>query len=130
MIGARNPGIKTAALISLLAGIWLFVSPWVYRAGSAPNAYNTWTTATAIIIFSVLRLGSPVTTRVLSAVSFVLGLWVFASPWLYGYTASTGRLVNNLCVGVIVFVTGAAGWSTRTANSRAFAARFSPPASR
>jgi hypothetical protein len=103
--------IKAAGIISLLAGIWLFLSPWVYGAQSAPNAYNTWTAATAIIIFSVLRIGSPVKTRMLGAVTLLVGVWVFAAPWLYGYSASTGRLANSLCVGVIVFVTGTAGWS-------------------
>jgi len=34
----------------------------------------------------------------------VLGIWAFFSPWIYGYVFNSGRFINSLCVGVIVFV--------------------------
>ena len=34
----------------------------------------------------------------------MLGIWAFFSPWIYGYVFSSGRFINSLCVGVIVFV--------------------------
>jgi hypothetical protein len=40
----------------------------------------------------------------LSWLNALLGIWTFFSPWIYGYTAGTGRFINSLCVGVIVFV--------------------------
>jgi len=36
--------------------------------------------------------------------SIMLSIWVFFSPWVYGYTANTGRFINSLCVGVVAFV--------------------------
>jgi hypothetical protein len=33
-----------------------------------------------------------------------LAVWAFFSPWIYGFTGNTGRFINSLCVGVVVFV--------------------------
>jgi hypothetical protein len=46
----------------------------------------------------------------------VLGIWAFFSPWIYGYVFNSGRFINSLCVGVIVFVLSiaAATMSRRT----------------
>lgn len=95
--------VKTTVTINLLAGIWLFISPWVYRSYTVSNAWNSWIIGALIVIFAVSRL-SNLATRGLSVVNLVLGAWTFASPWIFGYTGDTSRFVNNLCVGVIVFV--------------------------
>ncbi len=108
---------RTAAIINLLAGIWLFVSPWVYRAYLAHNAWNSWIFGALIAILALIRMSNPLGTRALSVFNLILGAWTFISPWAYGYTGDTGRFVNSLCVGVIVFIAGVAGSSlheTRT----------------
>ena len=94
--------VKTTATINLLAGIWLFVSPWVYQS-YALNAWNSWIVGALIVVFAASRLSSPITSG-LSLVNVVLGAWTFASPWIYGYTGDSSRFVNSLCVGVIVFI--------------------------
>lgn len=96
---------KTAGTISLLAGIWLFVSPWVYGAYMMSNAWNSWIVGALIAIFAVSRLGSPAAAK-LSWINVLLGAWAFISPWIFGYTIDHGRFVNSLCVGVIVFFAG------------------------
>lgn len=106
-----DTGIKTTATISLLAGVWLFLSPWVYRVSSAPNAWNSWIFGILIVLFSLIRLWSPEGTRSLSVVNLILGAWTFVSPWVYGYMHDTGRFVNSLCVGAIVFVVAIIGSS-------------------
>jgi hypothetical protein len=91
-----------ASVIAGLAGLWLFVSPWIYGAEGNPSAWNSWIVGALIVIFAVARTTHPATTR-LSWFNFVLGIWTFISPWIYGYAGGGGRFVNNLCVGVIVF---------------------------
>jgi hypothetical protein len=86
----------------LLAGIWLFISPWVYGAYANPSAWNSWIVGALLFIFAASRLGNQRASQ-LSWFNVVLGAWTFVSPWVYGYTASGGRFVNSLCVGVIVF---------------------------
>jgi hypothetical protein len=88
----------------MLAGIWFFVSPWVYGAAGSGNAWNSWIVGAIMFIVGLVRLGRPIASSGLSWLNTVLGVWVFFSPWIYGYFGNTGRLVNSLCVGVIVFV--------------------------
>ena len=95
---------RAASTICLLAGIWFFVSPWVYGAAGSPNAWNSWIVGAVIFIVGAIRLSRPVYSAGLSWLNTVLGIWVFFSPWIYGYVGNTERLINSLCVGVIVFV--------------------------
>lgn len=96
--------LRTSTTINLLAGIWLFISPWVYRDYLDSNAWNCWIVGFLIALFAVIHMSNPLSTRFLSYCNMVLGAWTFASPWIYNYTAQTGRFVNSLCVGVIVFI--------------------------
>ena len=100
--------VKTTATLNLLAGIWLFASPWVYAVSSLRNAWNGWIVGALIVLFAAIRVSSPVNARGVSIVNMVLGIWTFLSPWMFGY-AHGGRFVNSLIVGGIVFILGAIG---------------------
>src|SRR5579884_1512413 len=97
-------GVRSASTIVLLAGIWFFVSPWVYGAYTSGNAWNSWIIGAAMFLLALTRLSRPVYSSALSWWNMVLGIWAFCSPWIYGYTGNTGRFINSLCVGVVVFV--------------------------
>ncbi|HEY7335139.1 MAG TPA: SPW repeat protein [Bryobacteraceae bacterium] len=92
--------------MNLLAGIWLFVSPWVYRVSSNPNSWNSWIVGAIIAILAAVRIGNPFEARGASVANLILGIWTFFSPWIYGYTGYSGRFANSLIVGAIVFVLG------------------------
>jgi hypothetical protein len=111
MTNNHVPTIRTASTINLLAGIWLFVSPWVYLAYRNPDSWNSWIVGAMIVILAAIRLGNPLGARGVSVLNMLLGIWTFASPWIYGYTGYTGRFINSLCVGVIVFAFGVVGSS-------------------
>jgi SPW repeat len=102
--GGGLTAAKAASTICLLAGIWLFISPWVYRASANGNAWNCWIVGGFMILFGIIRIARPAYSTVLSWCNMVLGIWTFFSPWIYGYTSNTGRFINSLCVGVVVFV--------------------------
>jgi uncharacterized membrane protein len=96
---------KAASTICLLAGIWLFISPWVYDAHANGNAWNCWIVGGFMILFGIIRIARPAYSTVLSWCNMILGIWTFCSPWIYGYAGTnTARFINSLCVGVIVFV--------------------------
>ena len=99
----QHTGVKVASTIALLAGIWLFISPWIYGAYMEPNAWNSWIVGVVMIVLATIHLSSPMDSWT-SWLNCLLGIWTFASPWIYGYTVNTGRLINSLCVGVIVFI--------------------------
>jgi hypothetical protein len=96
---------KAASTICLLAGIWFFVSPWVYGAYSNPSAWNSWIVGGFMVLFGIVRLARPAYSTVLCWCNMILGIWTFCSPWIYGYAGTNeGRFINSLCVGVIVFI--------------------------
>jgi len=100
MSGSR----RIFSLIALLSGLWLFVSPWVFNADSFGNAYSGRIVGALIAILAGFELSTPSMRELLSWISCLLAIWIFASPWMFGYTNSSGRFVNSLCVGVIVLV--------------------------
>jgi len=108
--------VSIASTITLLAGLWFFISPWVYGVYSAGNAWNSWIVGAAVAILAAFRLGYPMRTQALSWINCLLGIWAFISPWIYGYTGDHGRFINSLCVGVIMFI---AAISSATASSHA-----------
>lgn len=111
MTDDRVSAIRTASTINFLAGLWLFISPWVYRASSLPNAWNSWIVGIVIATLAAVRMGNPFAARGASVINMLLGIWTFASPWIFGYTGDTGRFINSLCIGAIVFILGAYGSS-------------------
>lgn len=103
-----TPSARPASIIALLAGIWFFVSPWIYGAAGSPNAWNSWIVGALMFIFAATRLNRP-SLAGMSWLNVILAIWTFVSPWVYGYTGNTGRFINSLCVGVIVFVAAMIG---------------------
>lgn len=99
---------RGASLIALLAGVWLFFSPWMYGAYGNANTWNSWIVGAAIFLFSLIRIRRPAATG-LCWLDTVLGIWVFVSPWVYGYNGFPGPMINNLIVGIIVSCAGVAG---------------------
>jgi hypothetical protein len=51
--------VKTASTIAFFAGLWLFVSPWVYSAYQLPQAWNSWIVGFVIAVLAAIRIGNP-----------------------------------------------------------------------
>jgi len=109
---SKHTGTMVASTICLLAGIWFFISPWVYGTSGDANSWNSWIVGAVVVILSAIRLSAPMTTAGLSWVNCILGVWAFISPWVYGYTLEHGRFINSLCVGVILFIAAISATTT------------------
>ena len=55
----QTQAMKVASTIALLAGLWYFVSPWVYGVYAATNSWNNWIVGAVVVILAAIRLGSP-----------------------------------------------------------------------
>ena len=97
--GSRRAG----SIIALLCGLWLFLSPWVFNANTRGNSYDSWLVGGLIAILAAFELATPAVMGLLSWISCLLAVWIFASAWMFGFTPGSGRFINDLCVGVIVF---------------------------
>jgi hypothetical protein len=113
-VNANSGGaVKLASGLNFLIGVWLFVSPWVYGAYTNPDAWNSWIVGAVIAILAAIRFNNVRGLPIFSWVNVILGAWTFASPWIYGYIGNTGRFVNSLCVGVVVFILALTAWSAK-----------------
>jgi len=48
----------SSSTVTLLAAIWLFLSPWIYSVYRLPNAWNSWIVGLAIAALAAIRIGS------------------------------------------------------------------------
>lgn len=101
--------LKATTGLNILAGLWLFVSPWVYHASGNPDARNSWIFGALIAIFAAARNLNPSSGRILSVLNMLFGAWTFVSPWVFHYTANTGRFSNSLITGAVILFLGAYG---------------------
>lgn len=97
-----------ASSLSALFGIWLFLSPWFYGVFGSASTWNSWIVGALVVVLAVMRRTHPAHTN-LSWINSALALWVFASPWIYGYVRGDGYFVNSLCIGVFLFCTSIIG---------------------
>lgn len=97
--------MRVTAGLNLLVALWFFVSPWVYGAYTMPHAWNSWIVGAVLAIAALIELNTDIRNAAnWSWLSIILSIWVFFSPWIYGYSMDTGRFINSLCVGVVAFV--------------------------
>ncbi len=112
---ARTSGVvKGSSEIILLAGIWLFVSPWVYHVYLLHNAWNSWIVGALMVVFAAIRLAGPPNLAGVSWINCLLGVWTFASPWIYSYTNDEARFVSSMAVGVVEFLLAIASATATT----------------
>lgn len=104
---AAHPA-RGASTVALLAGLWLFISPWIYGVYGTSAAWNSWIVGALIFVCGLMRVNRPAATG-LSWINSIFGIWVFASPWIYGYGGIVGAQINSLIVGIIVFCAGVIG---------------------
>jgi SPW repeat len=112
-ITARSGGSGRFAVtaLNLLAGSWLVVAPSVLDYNNTvPGfgvAWNDVAVGIAIALVAVARMVDPFRGAALAAVSFVLGTWLAAAPFVlaaHEKTHAGAAMWNDLVVGVVVAV--------------------------
>ena len=94
---------KTVSLMCAVGALWLFVSPWAFGFSEGASAWNAWLVGAIMFLCSLVRLLAPARTTPASYVNAVLAVWIFISPWIYGYAGQGPRLTNSLALGVFIF---------------------------
>jgi hypothetical protein len=95
---------RTASGINILLGIWLLVSPWVfgYQAAGSAAIWNSVIVGVLIAILAASNCFSRRTRTGLNWINVLLALWIMISPLVYGYTANTGGLEDNLVLALLI----------------------------
>jgi hypothetical protein len=96
---------KSGSSMAMLAGMWFFASPWVYGSYLFRESWNNWIIGAVITILAMIRLSTVDLKRTqwITWINCLLAIWIFVSPWIYQYRDNTDRLINSVCVGVILF---------------------------
>ncbi len=88
--------------INLIAGIWLFISPWLFSFNHMGFSWDPFVMGAVIIVSSVWALSDK---RVWEEwVDLIIGVWVFFSPWILGFSNVSAALWNMLAAGAVIFV--------------------------
>lgn len=102
--------VRWAGGLNILAGIWLIISPFILGFSNVQSAmWNAVIVGIVVAVLAAIRAGAMLDQPWLSWINLILGIWLFVSPWVLGYSGTTSALWNSLVLGVIVFVLS--GWS-------------------
>ncbi len=97
-------GVRWAAGLNVLAGIWILISPWVlafWGVGTATG--NNIILGIAILVLAAIAYNGSEELWA-SWVNFILGLWMIVSPYVLGFSMFDRILSNNIISGIVVGV--------------------------
>ena len=102
--------VKTASGINVLIALWLFVSPFLMGFAGTAFATNLYIVAAIIGILALIRFfATSSDTAWLSWINIILGLWLFISPFIFGFIA-TAITWNVILFGIAI--AALASWSS------------------
>ncbi|GIF04192.1 SPW repeat protein [Actinoplanes siamensis] len=116
---ASGPAVITDGM-TLLAGLWLAVSPWVIRFDVTAPGVRASNLIMGIAV-AVTALGLTLMPARMVRVSWAtaaIGAWVVASQWIIERSASTWPImINNVVTGAVIMVLGVAAVAILTATA-------------
>ncbi|TAN01035.1 MAG: hypothetical protein EPN45_13340 [Rhizobiaceae bacterium] len=92
--------------LTLILGVWLFISPWVLANAPGGNwAWDAWIVGAVVALLSIAALVQLAQWE--DWVSLILGAWLFISPWVLGFYASMHSMAwNAYIIGALIFLIG------------------------
>lgn len=113
-------GSRPQGWANMVLAVWLFVSPWVlnFGLGGAVSQTSGGTLVPAVMIsraaWDAWVMGAVVflvTLSVMSrldawkeALSLIFGAWIFAAPWVLGFTRLTTASWDHWGTGALIFL--------------------------
>ena len=95
---------RIASGINILLGIGLLVSPWVFGYHAVGSA-ATWNSVIVGAFIAILAAGNCISHHNrtgLNWINVLLALWTMISPLVYGYTANTGGVGDNIVLAILI----------------------------
>jgi hypothetical protein len=99
-------GSPLASALNGLVGLWLLVSPWLLGKSWLPSATcNALAVGAAVLTLAAIRLKTPEATF-LSWINCLLGVWLFLSPFLFGFYVLSLATANAMIFGLAIAFAG------------------------
>ncbi|MEV0595937.1 SPW repeat protein [Nonomuraea cavernae] len=117
---AANPTAQLTDGITLLAGIYLAVSPWIVGFNGLSNiTVNNLITGLLVALLALGFSSAFGRTYGLAWVVPIVGVWTIISPWVIsGPNNTTGVIVSNVVIGAIILLLGLANMQTSMAAAK------------
>ncbi|GIF12866.1 SPW repeat protein [Actinoplanes teichomyceticus] len=122
---ASGPAVITDGM-TLLAGLWLAISPWVVGFDLTAPAVrvNNLVLGIAVAVIAVALTAAPQRMVRLSWATAALGAWVVVSQWIIQQSSSSAPImINNVVSGALIMVLGVAAASILKASESTAAPR-------
>lgn len=98
----RENQARIASGVSMVAGLWLIISPFTLGYFNSPLLlWNSIILGATVAIFALVKLAMPAKKERLDWINFMIGFWFILSAFIFGYTNSA-VLWNNLLLGIII----------------------------
>ena len=109
----RRTQLMTSNGLMIVAAIWLIVAPFVLGFSDQSNVmWNSIIVGIIVGVLAAYHIWAEPGQSWPSWVNAVLGLWVIASPWVYGNADMAEVMWNGIIAGIIVAALGL--WSALT----------------
>ncbi|MFG1695022.1 SPW repeat protein [Nonomuraea sp. NPDC049309] len=107
-VAAAKPVVQVADGLTLLAGLFLALSPWIVGfSGITSLTVNNLVTGLAVALLAAGFSSAYGRTHGLAWITPVIGLWTILAPWLIRGEADTAATITtNVIVGAIILVLG------------------------
>ncbi|HEY9012731.1 MAG TPA: SPW repeat protein [Devosia sp.] len=100
MLNERKGSDMAVDMVSVVAGLALFVSPWLFGfSAEAAASWNAWIAGLLIAIVGVWTIASCQNWE--EWLNLALGVWTLVSPWLLGFAIGSA-VTMHVVVGLIV----------------------------
>ena len=88
-------------LVNAALGVWVVVSPWVLGfEGSSIAMSNAVVVGLALV---AAALGAAIVPRAWEEwTEAALGLWLFVSPWILGFSGNRNAMLSTMIAGLVV----------------------------
>ena len=107
---AQTPTVQSVEGLTLLAGLYLAVSPWILTFGAPAGDLNPVNLVSGLAV-AVLALGYAAAygrTHGLSWVTPIIGVWAIVAPWIVLTNPSNTVILSNVIAGAVIVVLGLA----------------------
>ena len=108
--------VITTNIISLLAGLWLILFPFMFAVTGTSFATNEYIVGIIVAVLSLVRLFAPTEgTGWAGWVNGVAGLWLLISAFVFA-GLMVGAVWNNVLIGLLVIIV--ALWSVMSSTQQ------------
>jgi len=116
-----RPAGQAVETVSLLAGLYLAVSPWIvgFHATSRALTVNNLITGLVLVALALGVVPAYERTHSLGMAAAVIGAWTIIAQWVIQSTSTdAGVIINNVVIGAIVLLCAMATLGQGTGRDR------------